>query len=162
MARKPSRRRRPNPHGEELDLTAVMNLFMVLIPFLLLSAVFAKTVSIDIVLPTGSAAQAAAPSEPLTVTMKKSGILVGGIGRAIPFLERKSGKYDFETLNKRLFELKRQHPAKEDIVLLFPKDAAYNDVIRLMDSTREIIVKEGGVSSRKPLFPVVSVGEHGE
>ena len=51
MSRRPTARRRLSSLSPDLDLIPVMNLFMVLIPFLLLTAVFAKTVAIDIYLP---------------------------------------------------------------------------------------------------------------
>lgn len=139
-----------------------MNLFMVLVPFLLLTAVFAKTAAIDIYLPQISEGEAAksAPREVLTVRLNKNGFAFGGLGRSIAPVEKKNDAYDFETLSERLLELKKNHPDKDEVVLLFDPATPYELVIKLMDATREAVTKESGIPARKRLFPLVSVGEN--
>lgn len=163
MSRRPTARRRLSSLSPDLDLIPVMNLFMVLIPFLLLTAVFAKTVAIDIYLPQISeegAGKSAPPHEVLTVRLNKNGFVFGGLGRFIAPVEKKGERYDFELLSKRLLELKKNHPDKDEVILLFDPATPYELVIKLMDATREAVTKESGIPIRKRLFPLVSVGEN--
>lgn len=162
MPRRPTARRRMSSLSPDLDLIPVMNLFMVLIPFLLLTAVFAKTVAIDIYLPRISEEETAgsAPHEVLTVRLNKNGFTFGGLGRTLAPVEKKGERYDFELLSKKLLELKKNHPDKNEVILLFDPATPYELVIRLMDATRETATKENGIATRKSLFPLVSVGEN--
>lgn len=162
MPRRPTARRRLSSISPDLDLIPVMNLFMVLIPFLLLTAVFAKTVAIDIYLPQISEEETVrpAPHEVLTVRLSKNGFTFGGLGRTLAPVEKKGERYDFELLSKKLLELKKNHPDKNEVILLFDPATPYELVIKLMDATRETATKENGIAIRKNLFPLVSVGEN--
>ena len=159
--KKPISKRRHVQTDGDLNLTPVMNIFMVLIPFLLLTAVFAKTAVIDIYLPRTSSegVAASAPSEILSVTLTDDGFKLGGLGRNAPFVPKKNGNYDFASLSESLLKLKENYPDKNEVVLLFPQNAPYEIVIKLMDSTRETYVADGDRKARKVLFPLVSVGE---
>lgn len=157
MAYRPSKRRHLKPSSDELNLTPIMNVFMIIIPFLLLTAVFAKTAIIDIYLPheAGNSSATDTPSEPqvLTVSVTDSGFEVGGIGNgtAIP---KVSDRYDFKQLSEELAKIKERYPDKEDIVLLIQQNLPYDTIVKVMDVARETSERE-----RKPLFPLISLGE---
>lgn len=157
MAYRPSKRRHLTPSSDELNLTPIMNVFMIIIPFLLLTAVFAKTAIIDIYLPqeAGSSSAADTPSEPLilTVSVTDSGFELGGVGNgmAIPKI---SDRYDFKQLSEELVKIKERYPEKEDVVLLIQRNLPYDTIVKVMDTARETAGKE-----RKPLFPLLSLGE---
>ena len=162
MSRRPTARRRLSSLSPDLDLIPVMNLFMVLIPFLLLTAVFVKTAVIDIYLPQISEEETAvsAPHQALTIRLNKNGFTFGGLGRTLAPVEKKGETYDFKLLSERLLELKKNHPDKDEVILLFDPATPYELVIKLMDATREAVTKESGIPIRKRLFPLVSVGEN--
>ena len=167
MARIPTRRRHKATLDEEINLIPVMNLFMVLIPFLLLTAVFAKTAIIDVYLPKAAGAalsdktvkKAAAPGAVLTIQVTAKGFRFTGLGRGVADIGKRDGKYDFTALSKALVKLKAKYPAKEEVILLFEPTTPYETVVKMMDTTRELIEKSGKKSSRKTLFPLVSVGQ---
>jgi biopolymer transport protein ExbD len=167
VARIPTRRRHKATLDEEINLIPVMNLFMVLIPFLLLTAVFAKTAIIDVYLPTAASAlsdktakkAARAPGAVLTIQVTAKGFKFTGLGTGIKAIAKRGGKYDFTALSKALVKLKAKYPAKEEVILLFEPTTSYETVVKMMDTTRELIEKSGKKSSRKTLFPLVSVGQ---
>ncbi len=82
MAKRHHYRRRPTA-SSELDMTTFMNLMVVLLPFLLMTAVFSRINVVELTLP--SAAGGGAPSEPefrLEVIVRETGIeLSNGTGR---------------------------------------------------------------------------------
>ena len=94
MSYKPSRRGHSQHEETELNLLPMMNMFIIIISFLMTTAIFAKTALIDVYLPqegsgggTGSGGQAAyAPPAILTVSTTEKGFELGGIGggRFIP------------------------------------------------------------------------------
>ncbi|MEE9614954.1 MAG: biopolymer transporter ExbD [Thermodesulfobacteriota bacterium] len=165
MARRPTRRLHKNPVWTDLNLIPVMNLFMVLIPFLLLSAVFARTAIIDVYLPRDvpeSAETAAVPGDVLTVHITEKGFAFSGLGEGTPPVGKKDGFFDFGLLTANLLEIKGQYPDREEVILLFEPSTPYELVVKTMDATRERITSENGRVIRDPLFPLVSVGEHTE
>lgn len=161
MARRPTRRLHRDPLWREMDLVPVMNLFMVLIPFLLLSAVFVKTAVIDVHLPTESqGAVEPVTGDILTVHATDVGFSFSGLGAGLGPVRKKGGAFDFELLSERLLELKRRYPESREVIILFKADMPYELIIKTMDAAREIIKTKSGETVRLTLFPLVSVGEH--
>lgn len=158
MAFRPSKRRRAHADAQELDLTPIMNVFMIIIPFLLLTAVFAKTAIIDIYLPQEGQGAGGASGEYKLLSVKVSdrGFELGGIGSGV-FVRKNGGDFDFDRLTEELARIKSRYPAKQDIVLLFNPSVPYDTVIKVMDASRET----GAGGAKQELFPVVSLGEDG-
>lgn len=157
MAYRPSRKMHLAPSSEDLNLLPIMNIFIIIIPFLLLTAVFAKTAIIDIYLPQESEGSAAAsdPSDPviLTVSMTDDGFELGGIGNGV-VIPKTSNQYDFKQLSQEFVKIKERYPEKEDVVLLIQRHLPYDAIVKAMDAARETGGKE-----KKPLFPLISLGE---
>ncbi|OGV98494.1 MAG: hypothetical protein A3I04_04975 [Nitrospinae bacterium RIFCSPLOWO2_02_FULL_39_110] len=157
MAYRPSKRRHHSISDTDLNLTPVMNLFMVIIPFLLLTAVFAKMAIIDTYLPQegeGGGGNQAAPPKMLIVKVMEKGIELGGIGEGI-FIPRIEGKLNLRQLAAELFKLKDKYPKEEEAILLFDPQMPYDQVVQIMDTTRE--TSEG---TKRILFPLISLGEN--
>ncbi len=159
MARKIYRKKRPSLDAD-LDLLPIMNLFMVLIPFLLLSAVFVKISVIDIYLPQASATPTAKgdkkPPQILTIHVTEKGFSFSELGKSLPKINKRSGKYNFSALTKSLLGLKQKYPESGEVVLLFVSDTPYETVVKTMDSSRETIVNKETIT----LYPNVSIGTH--
>lgn len=160
-----SRRRHYKKSHEpvELDVTTFLNLMVVLIPFLLASAVFSQVSIQELNLPSQAAA-GAPPDTPLVtieVMVRKSGLEIGDgkvITTTIPKLE---GKYDLARLGNELKDLKARYPDKEDVTVLLEPDIEYNDMINVMDTVKVTTVKVAGQREPQPvpLFPEVSIGD---
>ena len=163
---------------EELDMTTFLNLMVVLVPFLLITAVFSRITIVELDLP--SAAEGPAVTEPgfrLEVIVRDDGLqLANGrsVFAAIPMSE---GDYDLATLSEHVMSLKAEHPEAEGASILLEPEVAYDHLIRVMDVVRstDLLPEErsenagdserGGdarqtpVSTRVPLFPDIAIGD---
>lgn len=158
MARRIKKRR--HALNIDLDLLPIMNLFMVLIPFLLLSAVFVKISVIDIYLPqamtTPPAKSDKKPLEILTINVTSKGFTFMGLGKTLPKISKQNENYNYKALTKSLIGLKQKYPEGAEVVLLFESTTPYETVVKTMDSSRDAKVNGKTIS----LYPNVSVGTH--
>jgi biopolymer transport protein ExbD len=160
-----SRYRHAKRHTEqaELDVTTFLNLMVVLIPFLLVTAVFSRITIQELNLPT-EAAGGANPDKPLVtieVIMRKENLQIGdgkGITATIPM---RDGKYDIKRLSEMLLSLKGEYSEKEDATLLIEPDIEYEDLIHVMDAVKvaEVMVPGQVEIERVVLFPQLSLGD---
>jgi biopolymer transport protein ExbD len=135
MRRKfPRRVRRPG----ELLLVPLIDIFTVLVTFLLMTAVFSRIAIVELDLPSADGAAVAEPAFRLEVIVRREGFeLTNGSARiaAIPKLER---AYDLETLARLALALKRDHPDADDASVLLEPEIAYDDLIQVMDAIRSV------------------------
>ena len=163
-----SRRRwRKHRHKDavELNITAFMNLMVVLVPFLLITAVFSRLAILELNLPTAQST-AAAPEEPLElqleITVRDDRIEVGDRnGGVLRRLDSTGDGYALEGLADFLLELKQRFPDKLDATLLLEPDISYDVLVRVMDVVRvaERPGLTGFASVRAELFPEISIGD---
>jgi biopolymer transport protein ExbD len=158
------RSRRGGRHIEtaELNITAFMNLMVILVPFLLITAVFSRLAILELNLP-GSSTEPADPQEltfQLEVTVRQARIEVGdrNLG-ALGIYPNADDGYDYDALSKKLSEIKDSYPDKTDVSILLESEIPYDTLIQVMDRVRVAeIVAEDGVE-RKDLFPDISIGD---
>ncbi len=165
MAIRPSKSRRHLDAVTDIDLTPVMNVFIIIIPFLLLTAVFAKTAIIDVYLPQEGGAEAGAsaqqaPKTPLIIKVTGAGFTLDGLGKGI-HVPKGASDYDYKKLTEKLSELKNSHPQSEEAIILFEPKIQYEVVIKVMDASRETYYMKDGLNVKRALFPAVSLGEAG-
>ena len=148
----------------EIDVTAFLNLMVVLIPFLLLSAAFNQLSMFEIYLPA-DAEPASEPEErddapQLEVLLLGDRLIVSDANEgplvAIPHLE--DGAVDVPAMQGKLIEIKLSHPETTQITLLSEPQIDYQRIIRVMDGVRAILVHEDGVPSLRELFPDIALG----
>ena len=146
----------------ELNITAFMNLMVILVPFLLITAVFSRLAVLELNLPASST-EPADPQEQtfqLEVVIRADQIEVGdrNIG-ALGIYPNTSGGYDFEALSSKLTELKDSYPEKTDAAILLESEISYDTLVQVMDRVRvaELVEEEGVV--RRDLFPDISIGD---
>ena len=160
------KRRRPEPESEELELTTLLNILVVLVSFLLLSAVFSKITIQEINMPpmATSPADAAKSTPPVVieVMLRKDGLEIGDGKSITDRLAKLDEKYDTAQLSQKLKLLKDQNPGKRDVILLVEPDVGYASMIGVMDALKFVDVKaprEGPPPLRITLFPNVTVGD---
>lgn len=156
--------RKKNDQPQELDVTTFLNLMVVLIPFLLVTAVFSKITVQELNLPA-QAAGGVTPEKPLVtieVMVRKNGLEIGD-GKVIhTTIPKKDGKYDLARLSDELSNIKDRYPEKEDAFVLLEQDIEYNDLIGVMDAVK---VAETAPATEKiaaqttVLFPEISIGD---
>ncbi|MEM9384373.1 MAG: biopolymer transporter ExbD [Pseudomonadota bacterium] len=148
----------------ELNITAFMNLMVILVPFLLITAVFSRLAVIELNLPgpDGAAAQAE-PEETLNleITVRANYLEVGDrdTGLLKAFANTVDGKYDLAALADFLKQVKVRYPDKTDATVLLEPDIEYDVLVQVMDSVRVEEVVENGAKQFGELFPEIAVGD---
>ncbi len=146
----------------ELDITAFMNLMVVLVPFLLMSAVFTNISILDLKLPGMSSTKQdnKKPEFELQVTVRKNALDLsdtkGGMIKHIPIT--KSG-HNYVLLTQTLRIIKYKFPDKTSITILSEPYTSYDTLVQVMDSVREFktLLDEEVVIAE--LFPAISIGD---
>jgi len=149
----------------EVNITAFMNLMVILVPFLLITAVFSRITILDLNLPTpGNPDQAAQQDEPeelaLEVILRKNVVEIGDRkrGRLKLISVNDDGSY-LEEVSTMLQEVKARVPDKTDITLLLESDIPYQRLVEMMDTLRVVKVLQGEETVNAELFPAISIGD---
>ena len=90
----------------------------VLVPFLLITAVFSRITIVELTLP--SAAQGAVSQEPgfrVEVIVRDQGLELTNGSSVIATMPKEDGAYDLETLSELVISLKRDHPEARVIAM---------------------------------------------
>ncbi len=131
-------RRAIKPSG--LLLVPMIDIFTVLVTFLLMTAVFARITVLDLDLDLASS-DSDKPAEPefrLEVIVRKEGLeLTNGTQRiaAIPNVE---GGYDLKTLSELAVSLKRDYPQTDSASVLLEPTVEYDYLVQVMDAIRTV------------------------
>jgi biopolymer transport protein ExbD len=160
------KRKHLEPQSEELDLTALLNILVVLVSFLLLSAVFSKITIQELNMPplASSPTEASKDALPLVieVMLRKDALEIGNGKGITARLPKQGDRYDTAMLSQKLKLLKDENPGKRDVILLVEPDIDYAAMIAVMDALKFVDVKaprEGSPPLRITLFPNVTVGD---
>jgi biopolymer transport protein ExbD len=146
----------------ELNITAFMNLMVILVPFLLITAVFSRLAILELNLPASST-EPADPQEltfQLEVIVRADKIEVGdrNVGALGVYPNTQSG-YDYESLSTKLTEIKDRYPEKTDASILLESEIPYDTLVQVMDRVRVAELVEDDGIRRKDLFPDISIGD---
>ena len=154
--------RRTHP-AAELNITAFMNLMVVLVPFLLMTAVFSHITILDLNLPPPGGQDTNKPKQPpyeLRVTIRKNTLVISdnrlGMIKRIP---SKSEEHNFSLLKETLKQVKARIPDHTNITILAEGKTRYDDLINAMDSSRSYRTQVDGVWVFAELFPDISIGD---
>ncbi|MGB5625013.1 MAG: biopolymer transporter ExbD [Woeseiaceae bacterium] len=146
----------------ELNITAFMNLMVILVPFLLITAVFSRLAILELNLP-GSSSEPVPPQEQsfqLEVIVRQEKIEVGDRNQGLLGVYPNGvDGYDYEALSTKLSELKKRYPAKSEASILLEQDIAYDTLVQVMDTVRVAEEIEENSIVRSDLFPDISIGD---
>jgi biopolymer transport protein ExbD len=155
-------RKREKGDTSGLDVTSFMNLMVVLVPFLLISAVFSRVTIMELNVPT-SAGKAAlnAPNFAIEVIVRKKGLEIGNGSSVEAAIPKKDGHYDMQMLHEFLARLKARFPMKDEATVLMEPDIEYDYLVQVMDAVRGAEVQVEGSNEVKNvvLFPKISIGD---
>ena len=147
----------------ELNITTFLNLMVVLIPFLLISAVFSRVTIMELSVPTSAGGSATnAPNFAIEVIVRKAGFEIANGSSVEAAIPKKEGHYDMEMLSKMLIRLKAQYPQKEDATVLLEPDIEYDHLIQVMDAvrgTKPQTEEDSQEVQNIVLFPDISIGD---
>lgn len=160
---------RAKAEAEELDLTPVMNLFMVLIPFLLMGAAFFTVGVIPTSTPNhtpgGSSAEKTPDSvsaslviepEELRLSFSSSSLSGEELKQLSATWAVKNGEMPAQQLQDHLRQVKLKYPKSNTLIVLPAGDLPYQKLVSVLDKTREF--HSGDTPQGDPiyseLFPV--------
>jgi biopolymer transport protein ExbD len=163
-----TRMRRP----VELMLVPMIDIFTVLVTFLLMTAVFSRITILQLDLPSANSAGAGAePVFRLEVIVRHEGFELTNGSALIATIPKVNGEYDFKSLTDMAVSLKREYPDATDGSVLLERDVKYDYLIQSMDAIRSAEVvsqpdpasaaSSNGVAEAKKmeLFTHIAVGE---
>jgi len=163
--------RRKDKEAPELDITTFLNLMVVLIPFLLISAVFSRITVLELDVPTGGGGAQDKPKLVLEVIVRKKGIEIGNGKGVVASIKKIDDKYDIPTLSKYLQKIKKNYPDKTDAVVLMEPNLEYEYLVQVMDAVRsaekipesntliDLEIKPNVSPEKIVLFTNISVGD---
>lgn len=157
----------------EVNLIPVMNLFVTLIPFLLLAAAFYHVGVIPTSLPSQTDQTSDIAADPRAVTvnlhlepdriqMSASSAVMDEetLSRLSLSMPRGPEGFDLELLQSVLYQIKQKYEKSDTVIVLPDAEVEYKDVVMVLDVAREIVIDEGTeTEERVPLFPVVVMSQ---
>ncbi|NJO12667.1 MAG: biopolymer transporter ExbD [Gammaproteobacteria bacterium] len=155
-------RRMRRGQGEEINLVPMIDIFTVLVTFLLMTAVFYRTVVLELNLPV--AQTESTPPEPtlqLEILVRKAKLEVAdrGSGLLTEFANGATG-YELVKLTDYLKRVKERYPEKLDATILLEPDVPYDTLVQVMDAVRVVEQQQpDGRTVQAELFPEISIGD---
>ncbi|WP_290516794.1 biopolymer transporter ExbD [Alcanivorax sp.] len=159
------RRRRSHDTEVELNITAFLNLMVVLIPFLLINAVFAQVSILQLDLPAVN--DSSTPSEDDEKDKLVLEVLIYGnryevvdrnTSAVLKIVKNDGEKPNSTGLHDYLVQVKEKFPQETAITLLCEDDTPYEVMIQTMDAVRLYNSEVNGQTIKKELFPSISIG----
>lgn len=161
--RRMERHNRMRSRAVHLNLVSLIDVFAVLVFFLLLSASLAadrlNALGLDLPSPDQAPSQQE-PQKVLTVVIRKDRLELTDRNGTTKTLPNTAQGYDFNGLSSDLASIKAAAPSKDDITLLLEPDVAYDVLVQTMDAARSLPkgVQIGDDPSRD-MFPQISIGD---
>jgi len=151
------RRRQKEEPG--LEMTTFLNLMVVLVPFLLITAVFSRITIAELDLPSAESTTQATPTFRVEVVIRETGLEIMDGTQVITTIPKTDDMYDLLELSDYLVAIKSQYPEKDDASVLLEPDIQYDHLIQIMDTVRSVETLDAGITTRAELFPAISIGD---
>jgi biopolymer transport protein ExbD len=139
----------------------MIDIFTVLVTFLLMTAVFSRTVILQINMPSSQTEfRDPPPGLQIEVMVRKDLLQVAdrNSGPLATFPNNAAG-YDYDGLTDYLKRIKAKFPEKTDATILLEPDTPYDILVQIMDRTRVFEVSQGLNIVQAELFPDISIGD---
>ena len=140
-------------------MTTFMNLMVVLVPFLLITAVFSRITIVELDLPSAKGPAPNTPTFRVEVVIREPGLEIMDGSKVIATIPKVAGTYDLPTLSDHLVQIKREYPDKDDASVLVEPDIPYDYLVQVMDTVRTVATTNGGQPARADLFTAISIGD---
>jgi len=146
-----------------LEITAFINLIVVLVPFLLSTAVFTRLAVIDLTLPAQNNAALEQVKEnnlQLEIVVRPDALEVGDrIGGLIERIPATDKGPDLRALTALAEQLKTRFPEKTEASVLAEPNTSYDTIVKVMDAIRVGHIAQGDKLVRSELFTSISIGD---
>lgn len=154
--------RRRGKASVELDMTTFLNLMVVLVPFLLITAVFSRITIVELSLPNSPGGAAAVEPDFRVEVIVRDDVLQLSDGRnVIATMPKRNEDYDLEKLSEHVLVLKRQNPDVDGASVLLEPQIEYDHLIQVMDAVRSTRVpaEDGDELVQVAMFTDISIGD---
>ncbi len=154
-------RHRKRHKDAEINLVSMIDMFTILVFFLLVHGGFVRLAILELNLPTSQSTVDDKPPEfQLEITVRESGIEVGDRSTGLLSRIEKTGEdYHLDQLAAYLSRIKQQFPEKADATLLLEPDISYELLVAVMDKVRVQERMDADRLMRTELFPEISIGD---
>ncbi|WP_373080951.1 ExbD/TolR family protein [Zhongshania sp.] len=160
--RRLKRRLRQRPEGE-LNIVSMIDVFAVLVFFLLVGSSISasKLHALKLSLPSLAEPSMGSdePSLTLAVSLFADNLVITsrtGFRKSLPKID---DAYDTAGLSQSLVGIKANHPDESRVALFVAEEVAYADIVAVMDSVREYPSGVVGADGARALFPLISMGD---
>ena len=145
----------------ELLLVPMIDIFTVLVTFLLMTAVFSRTVVLQLNLPASQTEfKEPPPGLVLEVLVRKDLLQVADRNTGpLHTVPNNAAGYDYDGLAEYLKFVKTKFPDKTDATILLEPDTAYDTLVQVMDRVRVFEAGQGANVVQAELFPDISIGD---
>ncbi|MDB6045526.1 MAG: hypothetical protein JWM63_4077 [Gammaproteobacteria bacterium] len=146
---------------EELLLVPMIDIFTVLVTFLLMTAVFSRTVVLQLNLPAAQTEfREPPPGLQIEVMVRKDLLQVADRNSGpLATLPNTPAGYNYDGLTEYLKRIKAKFPEKTDATILLESDTPYDTLVQVMDRVRVWETKQGLTTVQAEMFPDVSIGD---
>jgi biopolymer transport protein ExbD len=143
-----------------VDVTAFLSLMVILVPFLLITAVFSRTTIIELQQAVGEGTQQATPDPlQLQVTVRQAVIEVSYRGQAQPVqIDRSLDGSALQSLAALATDLKARYPETQEATLLLEPQIPYDLLVQVLDVLRVRLRQDEEDVEREALFPEIALG----
>ena len=154
--------RKSSPEATALNITAFLNLMVILVPFLLMTAVFTHLSILELNLPTSESSNKSNKKKPtfnLKIVVRDKTILVVNGNKILRKISPRDGQPDFRLLSKTIQQVKAGYPKKTAATILSQQTTPYDTLIKIMDAVRSFHTTQEGSIIEAELFPDLSIGD---
>ena len=135
----------------DIDVTPVMNMFIILIPFLVSLAVFTHLTIIDFSLPPnvgmGLDASEGKPKLKITVVVTAGYFAITHGDAMLDSIPVQNGEYDYTLLSKQLAVRRMEVDIKDEVIVAVQDAIRFKHVVKAMDRCRDAGFEKVGLSS---------------
>ena len=155
------RRRNHRLEPADINITAFMNLMVILVPFLLITAVFSRITILELNLPAaGNTSEQQEQQFELEIIVRESGVEIGDRnGGLIKRVAATEQGHNLNEISELLQQIKARFPEKLNATLLLEENTPYDTLIQVMDSIRVARVVQAGSVQLAELFPEIAIGD---
>jgi biopolymer transport protein ExbD len=146
----------------ELNVTTFLNLMVVLVPFLLITAVFSRMAVIELNLPGSTNGPPSEMGFRPEVIVREEGLEITNGRQIIASIPKVDGEYDLAALGQHMQSLKEDYADVDAASVLLEPQIPYDYLIRVMDVVRSVDIADPAAENgftRVALFTAIAVGE---
>jgi biopolymer transport protein ExbD len=145
---------------DDLNIVPMIDMMVILVFFLIFTAVFSKTNILQLNLPASNTAPLDLPKGlKLEVIIRPNDLVINDRNSGpLKVLENTAGGYDLENLSVFMRRIKSQYPQMTDATILPGPAVSYDTLVQVMDAVR-IYQLPVAPFSKAELFPDIAIAD---